>query len=167
MLSGTIVSLASGMQVTNGKVVLETIDATNNGDVDALAELVADDYVEHDPAPGQAPGRVGMEQARADLAAAFSDFRLTPEDVLCEHDLVFVRGTLTGTHAGHFAGVAPTGTRIETSASRLFRVHDGQIVEGWANVNTFAMLQQARRHPDAAGGPGAAPAAAVGPLRSE
>ena len=60
--------------------------------------------------------------------------------VLVEGDLVALRTIITGTHAGDYAGVAPTGNRIQTSASHIFRVRDDRLVEHWPVVDTYRIL---------------------------
>jgi predicted ester cyclase len=60
--------------------------------------------------------------------------------VLVEGDLAAVRAIITGTHAGDYAGVAATGTQIQTSASHFFRVRDDQLVEHWQVVDTYRIL---------------------------
>jgi len=67
--------------------------------------------------------------------------------VLVEGDLVALRTIITGTHTGDYAGVAPTRSQIQTSASHLFRVRDDQLVEHWQVVDTYPHPGRRRRHP--------------------
>jgi predicted ester cyclase len=60
--------------------------------------------------------------------------------VLVEGDLVALRTIITGTHAGEYAGVSATGSRVQTSASHIFRVRDDQIVEHWPVMDTYRIL---------------------------
>ena len=60
--------------------------------------------------------------------------------VLVEGDLVALRTIITGTHTGHYADVAPTGSQIQTSASHIFRVRDDELVEHWPVVDTYRIL---------------------------
>jgi steroid delta-isomerase-like uncharacterized protein len=126
----------------NRLVVLRSYDATNRGDMSALEDLVSEDYVEHDPMPGQPQGLEGMRWAHARLVAAFSDFRFTIEDILAEDDLVFVRGFMDGTHDGPLGALEPTGKHVRVTGSRMFRVHQGRVCEGWADIDTIGLFQQ-------------------------
>src|SRR5262249_47337156 len=74
----------------------------------AVDELVAPDFVHHDPV-NPLHGPAGLKEYQAVLFAAFPDLRLTLEDIVAEGDKVVVRYTMTGTHRGAVAGIAPTG----------------------------------------------------------
>jgi predicted SnoaL-like aldol condensation-catalyzing enzyme len=60
--------------------------------------------------------------------------------VLVEGDLVALRTIITGTHTGPYAGVAATGSQIQTSASHIFRVRDDELAEHWPVVDTYRIL---------------------------
>lgn len=116
--------------------------ATNSGELDVLDEIVADDYLEHDPVPGQEPGREGLKNAYGQFNAPFPDLSYVSQDMLAEGDLVVSRGLISGTHAGEFFGIAPTGRRVFWTGTRTFRIRDGRIAEGWINIDMMALLQQ-------------------------
>ena len=60
--------------------------------------------------------------------------------MLVEGDLVGLRTIITGTHAGDYAGIAATGTGIQTSASHIFRVRDDRLVEHCPVLDTYRIL---------------------------
>jgi predicted ester cyclase len=136
---GRVVTLA---EERNRLTVLRCYDATNRGDMTALAGLVAEDYVEHDPMRGQPQGIEGMRWAHAGLVAAFPDFRFNIDDILAEDDLVFVRGYMEGTHDGPLGTMQPTGRRVRVSGSRLFRLYQDRVGEGWADIDMISLFQQ-------------------------
>ncbi len=68
-------------------------DVINTGDVDRADDLVAPDFVEHNPAPGQGPGLEGFKQVVAMLRSAFPDLIITINELIAEGDLVSVRLT--------------------------------------------------------------------------
>jgi predicted ester cyclase len=73
--------------------------------------------------------RTGLRRYYSDLRRSFPDLRFQVHEnigVLVEGDLVALRTIITGTHTGHYAGVAPTGRPVQTSASHIFRVRDDQ-----------------------------------------
>jgi len=51
-------------------------------------------------------------------------------------------GGYRGTHNGDLAGIAPTGKHVEYTASDMFKLSDGRIIESWHNVDDFGLLQQ-------------------------
>jgi predicted ester cyclase len=126
----------------NHELVTQLIDKVNAKDFGSLAELVHPDYVEHDLAPGQPPGIPGLQMVYGAFAAAFPDIRYTIEDLVAEDDLVVARGSIDGTNEGPFMGIPPTGRRMHWTATRMFRIRDGRIVEGWLNMDMVGMLVQ-------------------------
>ena len=112
------------------------------GRIEVADELIAEDYVEHAPLPGQAPGLRGLKQALPRFWAAFPDFRLSVEDLIAEGDRVVVRSTATATHRGSFCGVPPTGLRVRWTAIDIIRLADGKQVEHWGNQETLEVLHQ-------------------------
>jgi steroid delta-isomerase-like uncharacterized protein len=126
----------------NHKVVERFVDAVNAQAYDALDALVHPDYVDHDPIPGQGPGVAGLKTSYQIFAGTFPDIKFTLEDLVAEDDLVVARGVIEGTNTGPFMGIPPTGRPMRWSATRMFRVRDGQITEGWLNIDMVGMLVQ-------------------------
>jgi steroid delta-isomerase-like uncharacterized protein len=112
------------------------------GDVDALDELVAPDFIEHSPSPGQGPGRQGLKDWVGDFHAAFSDARYLIEDEIVEGDRIVVRSTISGRHTGDFLGVPATRKTFSVPSIDVVRVRDGRAVEHWGAFDSLAMLQQ-------------------------
>jgi hypothetical protein len=79
----------------------------------AIDEIAAEDYVELDLPPGQAPGREGLKPFLATvLFPAFPDQRWVTEEQIAEGDKVVSRFTMYGTHRGDFMGIRATGRSI-------------------------------------------------------
>lgn len=125
-------------------------EVLNSGDLDRMAEFVAEDWVDHSPFPGQPQG---LEGARARLAAmrdAFPDFHLTIEDQIVTADRVAQRVTGTGTHLGEFIGIPPTGRRFEVAGVELLRFRGGKETEHFALIDMLSMLSQLGAIPQSA-----------------
>ena len=118
------------------------IDAISRGDADGLDELLAPHLIDHNPVPGQAPGRNGFKQWMATSRTAFPDLHGTVGDVIAEGDRVAARMTWHGTQRGEFVGVGPTGKRVSVSAFHLVRFSEGRAVEWWGTADLLGALQQ-------------------------
>jgi steroid delta-isomerase-like uncharacterized protein len=73
---------------------------------------------------------------------AFPDLVWTVDDMVADGDTVAVRYTMTGTHRGNFAGVAPTNKPIVAQSTAFYRLADGKIVEERAQLDMLGVLQQ-------------------------
>lgn len=102
------------------------------GDRAAMRELVAPDWVDHDPLPGQPVGVDGAEYVVSTMHGAHPDLRFAVEELIAESELVTIRWTLHGTNTGPMLGRPPTGQTVELSAIVIFRIADGRIAERWA-----------------------------------
>ena len=115
----------------------------NNRNLDAVDDLIAADFVQHDPqAPAAVRGSEAYKQFVRYYLDAFHDLRFTVEDQISEGQNVATRWTVTGTHNGDLRGIAATGHRISLTGMTCSRVVDGKFVESWSNWDTLGMLQQ-------------------------
>ena len=137
-----IYSSRSAVEIANKAVIARYVEATNQGELDVLDELVYADYVEHDPVPGQKPGREGLKEAYTMFNSPFPDLKFVFDDVIAEGDLVVGRGIISGTHEGEFFGVPATGKKVHWTGTRLFRLRDLKVVEGWVNIDMMSLMQQ-------------------------
>ncbi len=77
-------------------------EVINQKNLAALDELVADEFLEHLPFPGQGPGRAGLKDAISAFVSAFPDLHWTIDEQIAEGEKVVSRFTMTGTHRGEF-----------------------------------------------------------------
>ena len=115
-------------------------DGWNRGNLAAIDELFAPDFVEHQV--GIRPGREGVRDSIRELRTAFPDLRLVIEDVVAEGDLVWARIRATGTHRGPFPGTAGTGRPIRVDVIDVVRLARGRIVEHWGVADRLSLAQQ-------------------------
>ncbi|MEO7665758.1 MAG: ester cyclase [Dehalococcoidia bacterium] len=116
-------------------------DVLNGRNLAALDELIATDYVEHNPLPGQRTGLDGIRDRYAMVLNAFNP-HFTIEDIVAEGDRVVLRWTNSGTHVGEFLGMPPTGKSYSIPGIEIWRVKDGRLAEHWDVVDIFGQLQQ-------------------------
>lgn len=100
-----------------------------------LDELVAPDAVRFDDAtqdPARGPAMVlAFMQARLE---EMPDLRFTIDEMLAQGNRVAVRWTATGTHRA-------LGKPVRFHGTSLYRVENGQMVEGRSSVNQLPILQ--------------------------
>jgi steroid delta-isomerase-like uncharacterized protein len=127
----------------NKLVVKRFIDALfTEGDLGAIDEYLADDFVNHDPPIGLPADAEGMRTAGSIFRAAFPDWHSELHGLVAEGDLVVERFTASGTHRGELMGVAPTGKLIELKGINIFRVRDGRIIERWGRLDELGLFHQ-------------------------
>ena len=115
----------------------------NQGNFDAMDEIVSPDYVLHVPTPPGAPsGRKGLQWVIQMYRAAFPDIHVQIEDQLAEGDKVMTRITIQGTHQGQFMQIPPTNKEVLFTAIVVTRFKDGRNVEGWGELDRFGLMQQ-------------------------
>jgi steroid delta-isomerase-like uncharacterized protein len=129
---------------TDNKALVKTfIDRLfTEGDLSALDELAAPDYVDHDP-PFGATGTVDGWRAMASMIRdAFPDWHSDLHALYTDDDVVIERFTASGTHKGEIFGIPATDTVCSLPGINIFRVRDGRIVERWGRVDELGMMRQ-------------------------
>jgi len=114
----------------------------NQGNLEVAEEILAPDYMHHDPTTGQfGSGIEGFKQMISLYRQAF-DLHIVLEDQIAAEDKVVDRWTGHGTHQGEFMGMAPTGRKITATGISIHRIEDGKIAETWNNYDALGIFQQ-------------------------
>ncbi len=117
--------------------------AMNTQAMDDYAATFAEDSVwEDDALPGPVVGPAAAAQTMGVFYTAFPDLRFEVEREFTSGDQGAVCWRVTGTHRGDFAGIPPTGRRINYHACGIFQVRDGKIARLRTYVPTGVILQQ-------------------------
>lgn len=113
-------------------------------DLDAAENLIADDYLERNPAlpGGQLQDRENLVEFWEGLFDAFPDLWIKEEDAFAEGDTVVTRHVGRGTHQGAFMDLEPTEQEFEIDGIDVYVVEDGKIAESWISLDMFGMMQQ-------------------------
>jgi predicted ester cyclase len=119
------------------------------GNLDAMNELVAEDYLNHAPTPfpGIPDGREGLKPVFRifwDATPGYHDIA----EMIAEGDLVVTRMTAFGKHTGDMFGIRATGAELEMKAIAIHRVRGGRIVEHWSCKDELGFLRQLGVLPD-------------------
>jgi serine phosphatase RsbU (regulator of sigma subunit) len=105
-------------------------EVLNGGNLDAIDELMAPEYLDHGVPSGKYAGREGHRRSVAKQLAASSDLRFHIEEQIAEGDKVVTWVIGSGTHdRERFMGLAPTGERVTIENIIISRVVEGKIVE--------------------------------------
>jgi|SRR5947209_470603 len=126
----------------NKALVRRFYEEIDKGNIDAMDELVAEDYVDHSPPPFPVPpGREGVKAAFR-LFWEATPGRHVVEDQVAEGDKVVTRLTAYGRHEGDLPGIPRTGNDMDMTATVIHRIADGRLVEKWSDKDELRMLQQ-------------------------
>lgn len=126
----------------NKALVRRFYEEIDKGNLDAMDEMVAEDYIDHNPPPFPiAEGREGLKEAfRIFWKATPGTHRI--EDQIAEGDRVVTRLTCFGKHEGDLPGAPATGNELKMTSITIHRIADGKLVEKWAEKDVMSFLQQ-------------------------
>ncbi len=114
----------------------------NEGNLDAINEIISPNFTSHTSPPGISPDREGVKQFVIAYRSAFPDIQVHVEDQVAEGDKVVTRFSTHATHQGELMGIPATGKEINITGIGLHRVEGGQIVEAWTQFDRMGMMQQ-------------------------
>jgi len=124
-------------------IVLRWFAELDRGNLDIVEDLIAEDYVDHNPAlPNLPAGREGVRQYVRILKSAFPDAAHVIDDIIAEGDKVMTRVTAHGTFLGECIGYQPTGRTVEISGIAVHRIAHGRLIEHWAHADIAGFMHQ-------------------------
>ncbi|HKN29206.1 MAG TPA: ester cyclase [Roseiarcus sp.] len=120
--------------------------AFNAHDIDAFAEVLADDVAFRAPGGVRGDGKAACAAFFGGWFAAFPDARVEIQAVRFLDDVAVEEGTFTGTHNGVLSGamgdVPPTGRFVKADYIQVLRFRDGKHVSFDLMYDRLMMLQQ-------------------------
>jgi steroid delta-isomerase-like uncharacterized protein len=129
----------------NKALIRQWIEAYNQRDLEAEADVLAPGFVAHvpgAPAPLDLEGLEAWRQFLAPFTEAFPDLQLTIQEVAAEGETVAARVAFRGTHRGEFQGIPPTNKEVAFTSMEFNRVVDGKVEEHWVEINLLGLVQQ-------------------------
>lgn len=129
------------MSTDTRSVVQEFLVAFNDRDTGRLSGLLADDVVEHG-IDGTVKGAEAVIERLERQHTIFPDYAGTVHDIAVDGDLATVRYTASGTHAGAYQDLQPTGVTVSWTGLAMYRVEDGEIAETWLEEDRLGLLEQ-------------------------
>ena len=89
------------------------------GKLEVIDELIADDFVSHDPPPGIAPTKAGFRQLAEMVITSMSDRKSDPDEFIDTADgRVVENWTMTGRHTGEVFGLPPSDQDVSSEGWR-------------------------------------------------
>src|SRR5215212_7431437 len=144
-LAGEEEAPMSSEEEKNKVLVRRFLEAHAKGDLGAMEEMLAPDFVDHNPIPGEGPGREGYLRSTAEYHAAYSNTRYVIEKQLAEGEEVVTTFAASATHdRGEWMGLLPTGKQFEAQLVLIHRIVDGKITDEWSQGSGLAELAQQR-----------------------
>ena len=125
----------------NKALVRRFYEEIDKGNLDAMDELVAENYIDHNPPPFPVPaGREGLKEAfRIFWKATPGIHRI--EDQVAEADRVVTRLTCLGKHEGDLPGVPKTGKDLKMTSITIHRIENGRLAEKWSEKDMIPFLK--------------------------
>lgn len=113
----------------------------SQGNLAAIPELYAPDFVLDDPLTPGVCGPEGYQHYVMAMRLPFPDLQFTVEEQLAEGDRVATRWCAHGTQQGEFMGIPPTGQAGVVTGTTISRIVDGKIVEEKSSWDALGFLQ--------------------------
>ena len=127
----------------NKAIVRRLFEVWNTGNLDAIDEFYAADYVaDYRPYAPLRQGHDAIKDMIQRAHVAFPDFHEELEEMVAEGDKVVVRLTITGTQLGQWGPLPPTGKPVRFEEIVILRFVDGKVVEQRGLPDNLAALRQ-------------------------
>jgi steroid delta-isomerase-like uncharacterized protein len=132
----------------------------NAHNVTMVDSFLTEDFIEHQPAPGQGPGLAGLKASLTEFFTAYPDVHANVNFMMTKGDTVLAHIKLTGTNSGPLMGNPPTNKSISLEGVDIVVIKDGKATEHWGFSEEMKMMTQLGMMPE----PGAThdPAMAMG-----
>jgi predicted ester cyclase len=108
----------------------------------ALAEVISEDFVNHEAPAVTPPGLASVTYYMHVLGSAFSDQRWTIHRAVAEGDTAVIYCTHSGRHTGEFFGLPATGRTFAYKQMHMIRFADGKGTDHWAVRDDAALMRQ-------------------------
>ena len=124
------------------KIFIQRFDNMfNTPDLSIADEIFAPHFVAHFPLTPNL-NVSDFKNFMQGFYAAFPNFRQEVHDSILTNARLVLRVTYYGTHEGDFMGIAATGREVTMHGISIFQIEKGLIVENWAEIDVFGVVQQ-------------------------
>ncbi len=119
---------------------------TNALDFTVFNEMLSPDFVNYGVAGfPDLHGSAEFQSLYESFLVGMPDLHFDPTFMVAQNDLLFLRGTMSGTHSGNLMGMAPaTNKRLAWTGTSIYRFDEqGIITTRWEEWDVMGMMQQA------------------------
>ena len=126
------------------KIELAGKEAWLKGNLDALDDVYAVDYVWHRPPFPDASGLSASKDSISSMREAYSDLEISYDEMVAEGNSIAYQYTFRGRHTGQSPTlpIPPTGKEVTLVGTVLVHIVDGKIVEEFEHSDYLGFLQQ-------------------------
>jgi steroid delta-isomerase-like uncharacterized protein len=119
-------------------------EAWLKGNLHALDQVYAPDYVWHRPPFPDASGLEAVKESMAGMRSAYSDIQIRYLDMVGEGNIIAYRYTWQARHTGQSPTlpIPPTGKEVSLQGCVVVHVQEGLIVEEFEYSDHLGFLQQ-------------------------
>jgi predicted ester cyclase len=119
-------------------------EAWLKGNLDALDEVYAADYVWHRPPFPDTSGIQAVKESIEQMRGAYSDIQVTYEEMVGEGSSIAYRYTIQARHTGvtPTMPIPPTNKEVTLVGCIVVNIADGKIVEEFEHSDYLGFLQQ-------------------------
>jgi len=131
---------ASDIRQRREAIVKQHADAENQHDIEATVATFHRPRYEFNGDPSD--GEAAVRELLQGLMHGFPDFHAEIGKMRHADDAVIIEGLITGTHDGEWAGIPPTGRRVEVPAAAIFEFDGDRLVCENVYMDFAAVLTQ-------------------------
>ena len=126
----------------NKELVRRLYEQIDEGNLDRVKELMADDCVLHYVGMPEPLGSDSTIQLIREFFTAFPDYIHVIDDMIAAGDKVAVRLTFHATHKKEFEGIPATGNKVTYSGMHMITISEGKLQKMWVLEDILGLMQQ-------------------------
>jgi steroid delta-isomerase-like uncharacterized protein len=134
--------LNSSLRETREAIVQEHFRAENAGDIDGVIATFHRPRYEMKHLGREHDGEAEVRELMAGLLRGLPDIHAEPGELRHLDDAVFVECITTGTHEGFFAGLQPTGKKIQARSACIFEFDGDKLMCEKVYLDLATILRQ-------------------------
>lgn len=136
----TTIDTAMSLRQRREAIVYEHAAAENRHDVEATIATFHQPRYEFNGRP--CDGAQAVRELLGGFMSGFPDFHIEPARLRHLDDGVLVEGTITGTHAGEWAGIPPSGRRVAIPVVGIFEFDGDRLLCEKVHMDVAELLSQ-------------------------